>query len=86
MAGFHDAPLEPPGCEILAKSVIEDAYGGMAAIRFPLLDKDDNEIEFGTSCLGCQRTSDEYNQGDCPSESLPRLVRNTVTPSSICTR
>lgn len=73
MACFHDALTdgESPGCEILAKSVIEDDYGGMAVIRFPFLD--DNESDFGTLCLGCEIVHREYINGNLPVSVLASL-------------
>lgn len=81
MAGFHDAPLESPGCEIFAKPVFEDDYGGMAAIRFPFLDKLNNQVDFGNLCLGCQKTNKEHINGVLPARVLASLGLQDRNPN-----
>lgn len=81
MEGFHDAPLEPPGCERFAKSVVEDDYGGMAAIRFPVLDRYKTETDFGVLCLGCKRTHKEHIDGVLPVRVLASLGLQDRNPN-----
>lgn len=81
MACFHDAPMKPPGREIATKSVIEDDYGGMAVIRFPLLADPNDETDFGRVCLGCQRANKEYENGILPVSVLTSLGLQGRSPT-----
>ncbi|KAM5346588.1 hypothetical protein ACJ41O_009593 [Fusarium nematophilum] len=77
---FHEAPLEPPGCDMSRlprkAQVVEDDFGGMASIRFPYLG--DAGVEHGHLCQGCRVTYGHYVQGALPATTMSELVPSGV--------
>ncbi|KAH6973860.1 hypothetical protein BKA56DRAFT_464028, partial [Ilyonectria sp. MPI-CAGE-AT-0026] len=53
---FHEAPLEPPGCDLSKlpqdENYVRDRYCGMASIRMPVLTS--SGPDYGRLCLGCK--------------------------------
>ncbi|KAI1122291.1 hypothetical protein F5Y10DRAFT_287343 [Nemania abortiva] len=80
---FHDAPLEPPGCDMSRlqekSNLVEDDFGGMASMRFPYLTRSGPDM--GYLCRGCQITHKHQRRGLLPPNVLPDLVPPGVNPS-----
>lgn len=59
---FHEAPLEPPGCDTSLlppdESYVRDKYCGMAAIRIPVLTS--SGPDYGRLCRGCKHVAGNF--------------------------
>jgi hypothetical protein len=79
---FHEAPLEPPGCDMSRlpekSNLVEDGFGGMASIRFPYLTE--AGADYGRVCRGCQITYDHHRHGLLPTSVLSELAPPGVGP------
>ncbi|ROT38450.1 hypothetical protein SODALDRAFT_333027 [Sodiomyces alkalinus F11] len=75
---FHEAPREPPGCD-LSRHMVEDDFGGVASLRFPYLTEAGG-ADYGRLCRGCRLTYDHYRQGELPTTVLSELAPPGVDP------
>ncbi|KAF4997519.1 hypothetical protein FDECE_12049 [Fusarium decemcellulare] len=79
---FHEAPLEPPACDLSRKpgksNIVEDGYGGMASIRMPSLSG--TSADRGRLCKGCHFVDKLQSKGALPTAVLRRLVPEGVDP------
>ncbi|RMJ07871.1 hypothetical protein CDV36_012528 [Fusarium kuroshium] len=76
LRGFHEAPLEPPGCDLSLlppkEEAPDDEFGGMAAIRMPYLSN--KSLDHGRLCRGCQLLLHLHDNGKLPLRVLRSLV------------
>ncbi|KAI1771100.1 hypothetical protein F4818DRAFT_221714 [Hypoxylon cercidicola] len=79
---FHDAPLEPLGCDMSRlpekSNITEDKFASMASIRIPYLAE--AGADYGRLCRGCQVTYDHYWEGLLPTSVLSELAPPGVGP------
>ncbi|RSL68918.1 hypothetical protein CEP54_002504 [Fusarium duplospermum] len=76
LRGFHEAPLEPPGCDLSLlppkEEAPDDEFGGMAAIRMLYLSN--RGLDHGRLCRGCQLLLHLHDNGQLPLPVLRSLV------------
>lgn len=80
---FHEAPLEPPGCDLSRiperSNLVEDDFGGMASIRMPYLSG--TGADCGRLCKGCRLADELHSQGLLPAAVLEDLAPGGIRPS-----
>ncbi|RSL72064.1 hypothetical protein CEP53_001268 [Fusarium sp. AF-6] len=86
---FHNAPLEPPGCDLSRLEFdwfVPDKYPGMASIRIPSVTRS-GQLEKGHQCRGCRHSMYKYSVGvvrlpipgyDIPPNMTPGPVLNAL--------
>ena len=79
---FHEASLEPPGCDLSKvpskENRVNDQYCGMASIRMPSLTS--SGPDYGRLCRGCRYIYDQHSFGLLPSSVLSELVPQDTGP------
>lgn len=80
---FHEAPLEPPGCDLSRmperSNLVEDDFGGMASIRMAYLNG--TSADCGRLCKGCRHVNELHSRGLLPASVLEDLVPRGIRPS-----
>lgn len=80
---FHEASLEPPGCDLSRlprdEDVIVDDYCAMASIRFPFLTS--TGADNGRVCRGCLFATERHARGRMPEMVMLEIVPPDVESS-----
>lgn len=80
---FHEAPLEPPGCDLSPmperSNRVEDDFGGMASIHMPYLGG--TGADRGRLCKGCYFVDELHSRGLLPAAVLEHVAPRGVGPS-----
>ncbi|KAH7144516.1 hypothetical protein B0J13DRAFT_46446 [Dactylonectria estremocensis] len=78
---FHEASLEPPGCDLSRlprdEEAIGDDYCAMASIRFPFLKG--AGVDNGRVCRGCLFAAELHAREEIPEMSIQEIVPPGVT-------
>lgn len=80
---YHEAPLEPPGCDMSKlpekSNIGDDGFAGVASLRVPYLSG--SGPDWGHLCRGCQVTYRHFRDGSLPSAVLSELCPPGTNPA-----
>ncbi|KAL6410151.1 hypothetical protein AUP68_06563 [Ilyonectria robusta] len=82
---FHEAPLEPPGCDLSRlppdENYVRDKYCGMASIRMPVLTS--SGPDYGRLCLGCKYEESGHFLGSRPFSAVGDPLPPNMDPARL---